>query len=214
VETVRTHNGEETSGSYTYYAGFQTTGAPGLAPSTAAADAPPEVDVAATAPTQPPYPLGGQLVSAAPYVEWQFPADGTLTVYRAYDLGVDFNETYVEQIYGADMQIRLLDRNRKPVLDQNGDEASFTNQWGQSPTGELSETELPYYVRVTGCLDQAPVSLPPNQKITFTNGLLFEDDFSSSLDNWSDPNAPGGDPSRASERCSLRGRPSRPGPTD
>ena len=194
VETVRTHNGEEFTSSYTYYTGFQTAGAPGLVPSTAAADAPAEANAAATTLSQPPYPQGGQLVSAAPYVEWQIPAEGAIAVYRAYDLGVDFNETYVEQMYGADVQIRVLDRNGKPVLDENGDEASFTNQWGQAPTAELSVTELPYYIRVTSCLNQTSAGLPPNQKIVFTNGLLFEDDFSSGLDNWSDPNAPGGDP--------------------
>ena len=192
LETVRTHNGEDEPVTCTHYATFQTSGPSGLAPTTAVSDA--ELTSPAAALSEPPYPVGGQLTTAAPYLQSSIPGQGAVAVYRAYDLGAEFNESYVEQMYGADMRVRLLDRNGLPVLDESGNEVLFANQWGQMPTSEISETDLPYLTRIQDCLAQSVESLPPNQKITFTNGLLLDDDFSGGLENWTDPSVEDGDP--------------------
>jgi hypothetical protein len=183
-ETVRTHNGVTYPTPISHYAYFQTAGPPGLTPPWALTGVPATGDNAIL-----PYPQGGKLTDLQPYITWTIPGDGDQPVYRAYDLGADFNENYVEQMYGADMAIRLLDGNGKPVTDAEGNEVIFPNLWADQPTGELSETEIPYTTRIEDCLGLPPTAVLGDQKILFANGVLLEEDFSGDLDQWTDPNA-------------------------
>ena len=188
-ETIRTHNGVANPTSFAHYAYFQTAGPPGRLPSwdvDSGSDAGDGSDNVIL-----PYPEGGKLTDLREYVTWTIPGDGAQPVYRAYDLGADFNENYVEQMYGADMAIRLLDGNGRPVIDADGNEVSFPNLWARQPTGELSETELPYTTRLEDCLEIPSLPVIGDQKILFVNGVLLEEDFSGDLDQWSDPHANG-----------------------
>ncbi len=181
-ETVRTHNGSSSRTSYPHYAYFQTGGPPGLGIDNAPVpNSLPDENVPV------PYPLGGKLTDLKEYIQWTIPADGSQPVYRAYDLGADFNENYVEQMYGADMAIRLLDANAQPILDADGNAVEFPNQWAQQPLAELSETEYPYTSRVENCTQLPDIYYLPNQKILFANGVLLDEDFSGDLEQWTDP---------------------------
>lgn len=187
-ETVSTHNGVAAPTSISHYAYFQTAGPPGIAPplvldgeSSSTGGASDNVTL--------PYPHGGKLTDLQPYITWTIPDDGAQPVYRAYDLGADFNENYVEQMYGADMAVRLLDGNSQPVTDAEGNEVIFPNLWAEQPTGELSATEIPYTTRIEDCLDLPPTAVLGDQKILFANGVLLEENFSGNLDQWTDPNA-------------------------
>ena len=185
-ETVRTHKGTSDTDPHTNHAYFQTAGPPGLSPAWSI-DEPTEPG--ADENTTLPYPHGGKLTSLEPYIDWIIPAHGAIPVYRSYDLGADFNENYIEQMYGSDMVIRLLDGNAQPVLDQDGNEVIFPNLWAERPIAELGETEYPYTVSVENCFEGFPFAYAPDQKILFSNGILLEEDFSTDLENWTDPNA-------------------------
>jgi hypothetical protein len=65
-------------------------------------------------------------------------------VYRAYDVGVAFNEDYVDLMYrlaGRDLALLLYDRNNNPVRGRNGAVAVAENPWGVAETLGLTETE-------------------------------------------------------------------------
>jgi hypothetical protein len=65
-------------------------------------------------------------------------------VYRAYDVGVAFNEDYVDLMYrfaGRDLALILYDRNNNPVRGRNGSVAVAENPWGVVETLGLTETE-------------------------------------------------------------------------
>jgi hypothetical protein len=65
-------------------------------------------------------------------------------VYRAYDVGVDFNEDYVDLMYrlaGRDLALMLYDRNNLPVRGRNGGVAVAENPWGVVETAGLTEIE-------------------------------------------------------------------------
>ena len=53
------------------------------------------------------FPHGGVLAILAPYVRWSIPDPAAVPVFRAYDLGCEFDASRVQQMYGADMRIRL-----------------------------------------------------------------------------------------------------------
>jgi len=184
-ETVRTHNGVAERDPISHYAYFQTAGPPGLTPAWALNGASGDTSDNVTLP----YPQGGKLTDLQQYLSWTIPGDGDQPVYRAYDLGADFNENYVEQMYGADMAIRLLDGNGKPVTDAEGNEVIFPNLWAKQPTGELSETEIAYTTRIEDCLELPSMPVLGDQKILFANVVLLEEDFSGDLDQWTDPNS-------------------------
>ena len=81
---------------------FQTGGPPAIVPDWVD----PPTDATAGA-----FPHGGVLKDLAPYVRWTIPAAGAVPVFRAYDLGCEFDATHVQQMYGADMCVRLRDDN-------------------------------------------------------------------------------------------------------
>jgi hypothetical protein len=168
-QTARTHNGSRDTTGYTDYAYFQTAGPPGLSPDWAIGSAPVSTNGAAL-----PFPYGGKLASFEPYIAATIPADGAVPVYGGYDLGAEFNENYVEQMVGADMAIRLTDANARPVLDAEGREIVFANEWAAQPVGELSETEYAYTTRAAACTSST-VEVAADQKVNFTCSVLSED---------------------------------------
>ena len=76
------------------------------------------------------FPHGGVLADLAAYVRWTIPDPGAVPVFRAYDLGCEFDASHVQQMYGADLRIRLRDGNGRPVLDAAGAELVFAQRLG------------------------------------------------------------------------------------
>lgn len=174
--------------SYEHYAYFQTAAPPALTPGWEL-PVPPEIEPSALATGR--YPEGA-LADLNTYIASLIPAHGQRAVYRAYDLGAEFNENYVEQMYGADMAIRLREANDQPILDDEGNEILFANQWGKLPTSELSITEIPYISRIEDCTSISVGGIIANQTFSASYGVLFAEDFSGTLDAWTDVDAPDG----------------------
>ncbi len=65
-------------------------------------------------------------------------------VYCAYDVGVKFNEDYVDLMYrasGRDLGLYLFDNNDRPARDAQGRLVLLANRWGVAEQLELSETD-------------------------------------------------------------------------
>jgi len=65
-------------------------------------------------------------------------------VYRAYDLGVAFNEDYVDLLYrisGRDLGLYLFDNNNRPVRDAAGRLLVRANAWGRAEQTSFNASE-------------------------------------------------------------------------
>ncbi len=81
--------------------------------------------------------------------------------YRAYDVGVEFNEDYVEQMYrmdGRDLGLYLYDNNNQPARDARGRLLALANRWGRTETLTLSEKETRWLTLIDAatCLPEKP----------------------------------------------------------
>ena len=98
------------------------------------------------------YDLNGPLTSLAPYIDYTIPANATADeaqtwVYRTYDIGVVYNDSYIEQMYlmaERPVSIRLLDNNNRPASDSAGVELTFVNAWGDNPELAVTREEEQY----------------------------------------------------------------------
>jgi hypothetical protein len=64
--------------------------------------------------------------------------------YRAYDLGTEFNESYVEQMYragGRDLGLYVFDNANRPARDTKGRLLVLGAQWGTADTVTLSDKD-------------------------------------------------------------------------
>jgi hypothetical protein len=57
------------------------------------------------------FPLGGQLLDLHTYTQWSWPDNGNVAAYYGYDLNVEFNESYVYNLYGS-----VPDTGGNPVI--------------------------------------------------------------------------------------------------
>jgi hypothetical protein len=65
-------------------------------------------------------------------------------VFRAYDVGVAFDEDYVDLLYraaGRDLGLYLYDNNNEPARDAFGRLLVASNRWGRAETLQLTETD-------------------------------------------------------------------------
>jgi hypothetical protein len=65
-------------------------------------------------------------------------------VYRGYDVGVEFNEDYVDLMYrmgGRDLGLYLYDSNDRPVRDARGRVLVLRNRWSRAESLTLTESE-------------------------------------------------------------------------
>lgn len=127
------------TGTFTHveHAYFRTDGPPGLAALTNPAGGAPSALIDLTRyvrqtlpPTVPP-----------PGVKALLPKP----VYRAYDVGVEFNEDYVDLMYriaGRDLGIYLFDANNRPARDAEGRLLISTNRWGRTEIVTLDDSEI------------------------------------------------------------------------
>lgn len=75
-------------------------------------------------------------------------------VYRGYDVGVKFNEDYVDLMYrlaGRDLAIVLYDRNNEPIRDRSGRLVVTDNPWGVTEKVTLNDQEAPWLALVNSC---------------------------------------------------------------
>lgn len=74
-------------------------------------------------------------------------------VYRAYDVGVAFNENYVDLMYriaGRDLGLYLYDNNNRPVRDVSGRIIVLSNRWGVTEDLTLTQSENYWVTTVNG----------------------------------------------------------------
>ena len=122
-------------------------------------------------------PAGGlntALNSLVPYVKQTIPASVPdkgqppllpRPVYRAYDIGVHFQEgaNYVELMYRLayrDLSMALFDNNNRPVRDHVGRLLSVENRWGQTEIDQATASSR-LWISVLRDSDCVPEELAP-----------------------------------------------------
>ncbi len=152
----------------TEYAYFRTEGPPGL--------------VNLTVPKHHPNPVDfdSGLNDLQLYVDQTVPATvpavGELLplprpVYRAYDVGVVFNEDYVDLMYRIDhrdLGLYLFDNNNRPVRDAEGRLIVLSNRWGEAEELTLSES-AEYWIETVNASTCATLDvemIPFNKSLT------------------------------------------------
>jgi len=116
------------------------------------------------------YPEKGPLRDLSLYVSRTIPAVGAPFHYRAYDVGVEFNESYVEQMFlmaGDPLRIKLYDNNGDPVTGADGQVIELDNEWGDNPERNLTVAEAAYVALAAAeeCFDVDYTALPPDQAL-------------------------------------------------
>ncbi len=101
-------------------------------------------------------------------------------VYRAYDVGVRFNEDYVDLMYrssGRDLGLYLFDNNNQPVRDEFGGIITISNQWGVTEETSLDSKELRFVGQInrSSCLSNVDIDLTPRNRTLDASQLLEAD---------------------------------------
>ncbi len=95
-------------------------------------------------------------------------------VYRAYDVGVEFNEDYIELMYRLarrDLQLYLYDANNRPVRDAQGRLIILSNRWGVAEHLTLTPGEARWIAVANGdagdgCAPVKAAGIPHDQTLT------------------------------------------------
>lgn len=86
-------------------------------------------------------------------------------VYRAYDVGVEFNERYVDLMYrmdGRDLGLYLYDNNNSPAHDVEGRLIIANNAWGTTEEVTLTESEVFWITLINERHCDPPLSIVAN----------------------------------------------------
>lgn len=126
-------------------------------------------------------------------------------VYRAYDVGVIFNENYVDLMYRLarrDLLLYLYDSNNLPVRDVAGRLILSANRWGVTESVTLTESEVRYLSQIdqATCVSLDPTIIPRQTTLFAADAdlmldpnivydarlvpLLLHEDFSDGLGGW------------------------------
>ncbi len=106
----------------------------------------------------------------------------TKPVYRAYDIGVEFNEDYVDLMYriaGRDLGLYLFDNNNQPVRDASGKLIILSNEWGRTETLFLLESESQYINQLNegSCAEMDESVIPKDSTLTsLSQGQVLDSD--------------------------------------
>src|SRR5207247_2445853 len=104
-------------------------------------------------------------------------------VYRAYDVGVVFNEDYVDLMYRLahrDLLLYLYDSNNQPVRDAQGRLIVSANRWGVTETTTLTASMIRYLSVIDGatCVSGDPAIIPRQVTLFSVDpGLVLEPDL-------------------------------------
>lgn len=128
---------------------FQTKNPPGAYLPTDAAKVVPPEDAKIPSGDMEHYPYRGPLRDLSPYVEFTIPPQVASNepqnpVYRSYDIGIQFNKSYVSQMYkmaSLPLRIRLFDNNNNEIRDANGDILSLKNNWSDNGKETLTREQ-------------------------------------------------------------------------
>ena len=98
-------------------------------------------------------------------------------VYRAYDVGVDFNEKYVELMYRLerrDLGLYLYDGNNRPVRDARGRLVILPNRWGnaQQLTLERGEATWINKINASSCAAIDTTTIPLDDTLLAEDHVL------------------------------------------
>jgi hypothetical protein len=103
-------------------------------------------------------------------------------VYRGYDVGVEFNEDYVDVMYSLDRRdlgLYLFDNNSQPLRDDLGRLVVLTNRWGRADTLTLTDSETRWITTIDAstCVDQEITGIPrDNTLVVGVDGLVLAPD--------------------------------------
>ena len=157
----------------TEYAFFQTEGPPGLA------------NLANPAPGDKPSALTTLTRYIRQTVPPTVPPPGVKAllprpVYRAYDIGVEFDEDYVEQLYrlgGRDLGLYLFDNNNQPIRDAERRLLVLPNLWGrvETLTVDRSESHWVTTVHSSDCVTLDDFGATHDHRLA-THGQLLDGD--------------------------------------
>ncbi|HEV7514915.1 MAG TPA: hypothetical protein VGR07_01315, partial [Thermoanaerobaculia bacterium] len=93
--------------------------------------------------------------------------------YRAYDVGLEFNEDYVEEMYRLDRRdlgLYLFDASNQPARDSRGRLLALVGSWGTAETLQLSERETRWLTLLDAatCLPKKldPQTFPKDSTLT------------------------------------------------
>ncbi len=105
-----------------------------------------------------------------------------MPAFRAYDLGCEFDASHVQQMYGADMRIRVRDHDGRPALAADGSELVLDNAWEEAPATTLTTGEATWLSRLDACTgDVEWTSLAADEELRAAVPGLLYDDFSGAL---------------------------------
>src|SRR5205085_8401172 len=103
-------------------------------------------------------------------------------VYRAYDVGIQFDVNYVDLMYRIakrDLVLYLYDNNNRPARDENGRAIILENRWGMARELTLSESEQRWLALVNGssCVTFELAGIPKTKTLTaLVENLALEPD--------------------------------------
>lgn len=102
-------------------------------------------------------------------------------VYRGYDLGVNFNEDYVSQMYrmdGRDLAVYLYDSNNLPVRTPDGRLVVVGGRWDVSATPTLDEQEKTWITAIqhSSCAGIDESDIPRDETLT-ASGMTLAPDY-------------------------------------
>jgi hypothetical protein len=153
--------------------------------------------------------LASDLNDLAIYVKQTLPAtvpasgekpDLPRPVYRAYDLGTEFNENYVQLMYrldARDLALYLFDQNNAPIRDAKGRLLVLRSGWDVSAQPSVDSSELVWMttLQLSTCFGGASVTLEHDESLKLPgvtlepdtiydarlNPLLIHEDFSDAV---------------------------------
>ena len=101
-------------------------------------------------------------------------------VYRAYDVGVEFNEDYVDLMYrlaNRNLMLYLVDANNAAVRDVTGRIVVATNRWAVTDSTTLTESTVRYLTVIgqSTCVATDPQIIPKQQTLyALDPGLILD----------------------------------------
>ena len=114
--------------------------------------------------------------------EGQAQQQPTPPVYRAYDVGLQFNEDYVELMYRQarrDLGLYLFDNNDRPVRDNRGRILPGNNHWGNTDALGLSDRDARWIetLKERNCVSVSETRIPhPSALTARAHGQLLRPD--------------------------------------
>jgi hypothetical protein len=103
-------------------------------------------------------------------------------VYRGYDVGVAFNEDYVDLMYALstrDLGLYLFDNNSEPLRDVRGQVIAPVNRWGRTDTLTLESSDTRWLTTIdaSACVQLGTLSVPHDNTLAIADeGIVLPPD--------------------------------------